>query len=111
MSEDVWHPVIELHRTAAVEDAYEAAEEYGDAMGELDRIAHVEAGDGAHQVVIERRFEGGGGWVEIGDESNPGENYTEAMIDVVDSMSVDDVRLVFDYTEDEFALEAWVEPE
>lgn len=108
---DVWHPVIQLNGTAKHnEDPLEGAEEFREAVGDNQRVVAVETGD--CEVYVERCFgDGSGGWVEIGTEANPNEDYAETMIDMVEGWEREDVRLVFDYTNEKFILEQWVEPE
>lgn len=106
---DVWHPVIEL----TGEDSCEDAENYKDVNGDDTRVVVVEVEDGSEDYTaqLERKFsDGAGGYNEIGEESNPGEDFSNPMMEAAKDMG-DGVRLVFDYTNDRFVLEEWVEPE
>jgi len=110
---DVWQPVIELTGTADhPDDSIEAAEEFKAEVGDNQRVVIVETNDKANQAYVERKFsDGGGGYVQIGKERNPDEDYQEIMIDMVDSWQRGDVRLVYDYTNCAYCLEQWVEPD
>lgn len=101
---DVWMPVVELTSS----DPFELAEKYKNDFDDNHRVVIDEL---ENVVYIERQFnDGDGGFVEIGTEANPGEDYAEPIIEAVKALDRDDVRLVFDFNRELMVLETWVEP-
>jgi len=114
MPEYTWHPTMELHRTAKADDAIEAANDLGAEFEESDdyRVVIVEYSDTEeYTAYIEERFQQGSGWVSIGVEAQPDEDYIETVVDMFKEWSPENYRLVYDYTARIARIEEWHEAE
>jgi len=112
MPEHTWHPTVELERTAQHDDAFEAAEDLSDEFEEGGdyRVVVVEYSDTEeYTTYIEERFESGSGWVSIGTEAQPDEDYIETIIDMFKAWGPESYRLIYDYTNGVARMEEWHE--